>query len=146
MRTCFKSISVSIGINAPDEMVFKYVTNWENQEKWVFLTKVRNIGDDSRKLGGKLEAFTGIGSFGFLDTMTITKWSPPYICEVTHTGKVVKGSGVFEVTSVDGVTYFTWTEYTEVPFGIVGKIGWIFVAPIAKLGLILSLRQFRKMF
>ena len=141
-----KKISANIAVDAEPATVFQNVTNWDWQSKWVMGTRVKGVGEDSHKLGGELEAFTGIGSFGFLDTMTITKWSPPYICEVTHTGKVVKGSGVFEVTSVDGVTYFTWTEYTEVPFGIVGKIGWIFVAPIAKLGLILSLRQFRKMF
>ena len=141
-----KKLSAKIAIDADPATVFEYVTNWDWQSKWVTGTRVWGVGEDSHKLGGKLEAFTGIGSFGFLDTMTITKWSPPYICEVTHTGKVVKGSGVFEVTSVDGVTYFTWTEYAEIPFGIIGQIGWVFVAPLVKLGLSISLKRFKRLF
>ncbi len=140
-----KKLSSKIMIEANPEEVFRAVTNWESQARWVLATKVKGVGEDSHRLGGKIEAFTGFGRFGFLDTMTITKWDPPYICEVTHTGKTVKGSGVFEVASVDGVTYFTWIEYTEVPFGIIGQIGWVFVAPMAKLGLMLSLKRFKKM-
>jgi uncharacterized protein YndB with AHSA1/START domain len=141
-----KKVSSKIAISASPEEVFRAVTNWESQSEWVLATKVRGVVDESHRLGGEIEAFTGIGSLGFLDTMTITKWNPPHLCEVTHTGKTVRGSGVFEVTSENGMTYFTWTEYTEIPFGIVGKIGWVFVAPVAKLGLMLSLRRFRKMF
>jgi hypothetical protein len=141
-----KILSSKIMIEADPEVVFRAVTDWELQSEWVLGTKVRGVGDESHRLGGKIEAFTGIGSIGFLDTMTITQWNPPYLCEVTHTGKTVRGSGLFEVTSENGMTYFTWTEYTEIPFGIIGRNGWVFVAPIAKLGLNISLRRFKKIF
>ncbi len=141
-----KKISAKIAIDASQESVFAAVTNWESQNKWIYATKVKGVGDDSNKLGGKLAAFTGIGRFGFLDTMTITKWDPPRLCEVTHTGKVVKGVGLFEVSIENGVTYFTWTEYAEIPLGIVGKAGWLLVGPVTKIGLQHSLRRLSRLF
>lgn len=141
MKNNVKQISVRVKIDASIDEVFKSVTSWEEQDNWVFLTKVRGVGDNSHKLGGKLEAFTGIGRLGFLDTMTVTAWDPPKLCEVTHTGNVVKGKGVFEVATINSSTYFTWTEYVEIPFGIIGRIGWIFVKPLTKLGLWVSLQR-----
>ena len=144
MKNCTRQLTVRIKIDAPELEVFKRVTNWEDQTKWVYLTKVRGVGDDSHKLGGKLEAFTGIGKIGFLDTMTLTKWEDNKLCEVTHTGNVVKGRGLFEVLTIDSATYFTWTEYVELPFGFIGRIGWIIVKPIARLGLWISLKRLKK--
>ena len=144
MKNYTRQLAVKIFIDAPELKVFNIVTNWEDQTKWVYMTKVRGVGDDSHKLGGKLEAFTGLGKFGFLDTMTITKWQDYKLCEVTHTGNVVKGKGLFEVSTINSKTYFTWTEYVELPYGIVGRIGWIIVKPIAIFGLWLSLRRLKK--
>lgn len=141
MNNNVKHLSVRVKINAPTMNVFRAVTNWEEQDNWVFLTKVKGVGNDSQKLGGKLEAYTGIGRFCFLDTMTITAWDPPKLCEVTHTGNVVKGRGIFEVATINSSTYFTWTEYVEIPFGVIGRFGWIFIKPLTKLGLWVSLRR-----
>jgi len=141
-----KTVSVRTTVNGSQLEVFKAVTNWKLQNKWVLATKVKGASTDSHKLGGKLEAFTGFGRFGSLDTMTITKWDSPILCEVTHTGTVVKGSGLFEVGVENGVTYFTWTERTEIPLGILGKAGWLLIGPVTKLGMAYSLRRFSKMF
>ena len=137
-------ISAKIAIDGTQDSVFAAVTDWGSQHNWIYITKVKGVGDDSHRLGGKLEAFTGMGSFGFLDTMTITKWESPTLCEVTHTGKVIKGVGLFEVVCDSDKTYFIWTEYVEIPFGIFGKIGWFFVYPLITLSLQLSLRRFRR--
>ena len=51
-----------------------------------------------RGRGETIEAFTGVGRFGFLDRMTIIVWEPPRRAVVRHTGRVVRGSGAFEVT------------------------------------------------
>lgn len=141
-----KTTSASTAVPADQVQVFKAVTDWESQSKWIFATEVRGLGADSHKLGGRLEAFTGYWKFGFLDTMTITKWDPPNVCEVTHTGNFVKGTGLFEVTVVNGVTYFMWTEYSMVPFGVIGKVAWLIVGPIAHIGLKISLRRFKNLF
>jgi uncharacterized protein YndB with AHSA1/START domain len=140
-----KQVSVKIALRAPAEQVFAAVTSWELQKKWIFATHVRGVGNESHKLGGKLEAFTGFGKLGFLDTMTITKWDPPHVCEVTHTGNFVKGKGLFEVSSENNTTYFIWTEYLDLPFGIIGQIGWPLVWLSSKIGLYASLRRFKKL-
>jgi len=141
-----KTVSARTAVKGSQQEVFNAVTEWELQNKWVLATKVRGIGSDSRCLGGKLEAFTGIGKLGFMDTMTITGWDSPNVCEVTHTGNVVKGSGLFEISTENGITYFAWTERTLIPFGILGKAGWLIVGPMTKLGLKYSLSRFSKMF
>lgn len=144
MKKIIKHLSVNIIINAPEKVIFDEVTNWARQEKWVYLTKVRGLGNDANALGGRLEAFTGIGRIGFVDTMTITKWENNKLCEVTHTGNIVKGRGVFEVSVKDSLNFFTWDEYVELPFGFIGILGWIFIKPVAKLGLWLSLKKLKK--
>ncbi len=141
-----KTIAASVAVQSDQKRVFEAVTNWDLQRKWIFATKVSGVDADSHKLGSKLEAFTGYGKFGFMDTMTITKWDPPNVCEVTHTGKIVKGSGKFEVITRNGATYFVWTEYPEIPFGIIGNAAWPIVAPFARIALKISLVRFRKMF
>jgi hypothetical protein len=141
-----KTISRSVFILASQSDVFDAVTNWETQKKWIPFTKVVWVGTDSHKLGGKLEAYTGIGRVGFMDTMTITKWEPPFVCEVTHTGNFVKGSGLFEVSQdIDG-SKFTWTEYFNLPSGILGNLAWAIVWIPTKVGLIISMRKFSKNF
>lgn len=140
-----KKVSATTVVNGSQQHVFDMVTNWELQSKWIFATKVSGVGADYHKIGGKLKAFTGFGKIGFLDTMTITKWESPRVCEVTHTGKVVKGSGLFEVETKNGHTFFTWTENTQMPFGVFGSAAWLVVGPLTKLGLVVSLRKFRKL-
>jgi hypothetical protein len=141
-----KTISHSVTFIASQSDVFDAVTNWEFQSKWIPFTNVVGVGENSHQLGGKLEAFTGIGRVGFLDTMTITKWEPPFVCEVTHTGNFVKGSGLFEVSNDADGAKFTWTEYFSLPSGILGNLIWAIVWVPFKIGLIISLWKFSKNF
>ncbi|NBU33059.1 SRPBCC family protein [bacterium] len=138
-----KRIQASIIIDAPLHTVFDVVTDWNKQSNWVLLTKVRATSTNSKKAGGTIEAFTGIGSFGFNDTMVITAWSYGTRCEVSHTGNIVKGRGVFETSKKGTATQFTWTEYVEVPFGFMGEIGWFIVKPIALIGLKTTLKRLK---
>jgi hypothetical protein len=98
--------------------------------------------EGGRAEGESISAFTGIGRIGFLDTMTITVWEPPRRAVVRHTGKVVRGSGSFEVQPLgDRRSRVVWSEWVLLPFGPIGRLGW----PIAKIlvrgGLQLSLRR-----
>lgn len=144
MNKNLKEITVSIEVAASRGTVFAAVTDWENQSNWVLLTKVRGVGTDSHKAGGQIEAFTGFGKIGFLDTMTITNWEDNKLCEVTHTGKVVKGKGIFVVTKHQDGSVFTWTEETEVPFGVFGRMGWFIAKPIIKVSMYASLKRLRR--
>lgn len=138
------SLQLKIKIPLTKQQVFDAAINWEGQNNWVYLTKVKAIDDSPNAVGKKLEAFTGISSIGFLDTMTITTWDEPNICIVEHTGNFVKGQGIFEARTINNETYFVWTERTILPFGVIGRIGWIFVKPVTALGLWVSLKRFSK--
>jgi hypothetical protein len=93
-------------------------------------TTVRATDQDGVGVGGGIEAFTGVGRLGFLDTMVITEWDPPRRCVVDHTGRVVRGLGVFEVFALpDGRSRFVWSEELDLPLGVLGRLGWPLVRP-----------------
>jgi len=123
-------IAVDVVVDAPPEAVWTAVTDWPRQSEWMLGTKVWSTDQDGVGVGGGIEAFTGVGRVGFLDTMVITEWDPPRRCVVQHTGRVVKGLGIFEVVALpEGRSRFVWAEELEVPLGIVGKAGWPLVKP-----------------
>lgn len=123
-------IAVDVIIDAPPPVVWAAVTDWPRQSEWMLGTTVRSTDRDGIGVGGGLAAFTGIGRVGFLDTMVITEWNPPRRCVVLHTGRVVKGLGIFEVLALPGDrSRFVWAEELDVPLGLVGRVGWPIVRP-----------------
>jgi carbon monoxide dehydrogenase subunit G len=96
-------------------------------------------------LGATLVARTGIGPAAFTDTMVITEWEPPRRCVVRHTGRAVRGSGVFEVTPHGAGSEFRWTESLDLPLGAAGRLGWLVVRPLAQRGMDASLRRFARL-
>ena len=133
-------LELEVTVNAPAQTVWDEITNWVGQSQWMLGTKVSGTGN---AIGGTIEAFTGIGRIGFLDTMEITRWDPPLRCDVLHTGRVVKGTGSFQVEVITPTTSkFIWIEDLDLPLGIVGKIGFKFVKPFFVFGVQKSLNKF----
>ncbi len=135
-------IRLEVIVHAPVELVWNRVTDWPSQSEWMLGTKVSGTGAG---VDGEISAFTGIGPIGFLDTMIITRWKPPYRCDVLHTGKIVKGTGSFQVERVGkNISKFIWIEYLNIPFGFVGRFGFKLVRPLFVLGVQKSLDKFAK--
>jgi hypothetical protein len=106
-------------------------------------TKVWPVNGDGTGVGGQIEAFTGIWRIGFLDTMEITSWDPPAKCDVLHTGRVVRGTGTFEVIATsESTSKFIWSEDLDLPLGLLGKIGFTLVKPGFVYGVRKSLEKF----
>jgi carbon monoxide dehydrogenase subunit G len=125
-------------VDAPQQQVWDVLTDWKVHDRWMLLT--RASGD--RAEGGSVEAFTGVGSVGFLDRMTITMWEPPRMVVVRHTGRVVRGSGSFEVKALSpGRSQVVWSEYVDPPLGPVGRLGWPLVRPVLQMFVQASLRR-----
>ncbi len=134
-------ISLSVDVDASPEAVWDAMVDWDRQGEWMLLTRVSG----SHGVGAPVSAFTGIGRAGFVDSMTITDWEPPHRCAVVHTGKIVRGTAVFEVEPLDGGrARFVWTEWLLLPLGVVGQIGFQLVRPFAVAGLRHSLRKFAR--
>jgi Polyketide cyclase / dehydrase and lipid transport len=121
--------------------VWSVLTDWEKQGHWMPATRVSSV--DGHQVGGRITARTGLGPLGFVDTMTVTRWNPPRLCEVMHTGRVVRGPGSFAVEPVGpDRCRVVWEERLDLPFGMLGRAGWVLVRPLARAGLTLALRQF----
>jgi hypothetical protein len=77
--------------------------------------------------------------------MEITLWEPPRRCHVLHTGRLVKGTGAFEVESRGPQrSTFVWREDLELPLGLLGRLGWPLVKPFFAYGVKLSLKRFAR--
>ncbi len=139
-------VIIDVLVEAPVEAVWAAITDWERQGEWMLGTTVRSTGrggdGQGHGVGAGIEAFTGVGKLGFLDTMIITLWDPPRRCEVLHTGRVVKGTGVFEVLALPGNrARLVWSEQLILPLGRLGKLGFPVVAPAFKAGVASSLKK-----
>jgi hypothetical protein len=139
------TIVLHVDIAAPAERVWSALVAWETQGEWMLLTRVRGTAQDGIGVGGGIEGFTGIGPVGVLDTMRITVWDPPRRCEVLHTGRVVKGAGVFEVVDLGaGLSRFVWSEILDLPLGLLGRLGFPLVRPLFHWGVQRSLARFAR--
>ena len=141
-----RTMEVAVTVHAPQSAVWHHLVAWQTQGNWMLGTSVWAL-DSGQGVGGRIAAFTGLfpksRKVGFIDYMTITKWEPPRVCDVLHTGKVVRGTGSFEVVLVsEKVSKFRWREDVEVPFGSVGQLIWPLASMFLRVGIILSLRTF----
>jgi uncharacterized protein YndB with AHSA1/START domain len=136
-------IELEVLVQAPALQVWNAITNWQAQSDWMLGTKVWPVNGDGTGVGGQIEAFTGIWRIGFLDTMEITAWNPPTKCDVLHTGRVVRGTGTFEVVATsDSTSKFIWSEDLDLPLGVIGKVGFTIVKPGFVYGVRRSLEKF----
>jgi hypothetical protein len=143
MKSQKVTLSITVLVNAPATHVFKCLTDWPAQSQWMVGTVVRATKQQGKYINGEISAFTGIGPFGFTDTMTITTWDPPYQCSVIHTGRIVRGTGDFIVTATSKQqSTFTWSEDFILPLGIFGRLVWPIAKPFITLGFKMSLNRF----
>jgi uncharacterized protein YndB with AHSA1/START domain len=135
-------VVVDCSVDAPAQRLWEVLVAWERQGEWMLGTSVHTSQGDGASVGSELTAVTGRPPLAFTDTMRITEWDPPRRCVVEHTGHLVRGDGVFEVVAVTRTrSRIVWTERLELPFGAIGRIGWVVVGPISRLGLLWSLRR-----
>jgi polyketide cyclase/dehydrase/lipid transport protein len=125
-------------VRAPAPRVWAALTDWQLHDQWMVLTRATGGQEE----GASIEAFTGIGPIGILDTMTIVVWEPPRRCVVRHTGRFVRGSGAFEVNELGpDSAEVVWSEWLELPLGVLGRLGWPLLRPLVRLGVAFSLRR-----
>jgi uncharacterized protein YndB with AHSA1/START domain len=130
-------IAMSLVINAPIENVWAALADWESQGDWMLQTTVEVTSEIREGVGTTIAAFTGIGKFGVMDHMVVTSWQPPHICDVTHTGKIIKGTGRFQLSSIDAdTTRFDWSEEIMTP-----RVIFLLIAPGLYAGVRISLAK-----
>jgi len=141
-------INIRIKIQSPIDKVWAEIADWESQGGWMLQTRVWVTSDIRSGVGTSISALTGplVKSgfkYGLLDKMVVTHWLPPYLCEVDHVGKIIKGSGKFELTDVSKgeeiATNFDWSETIKAP-----KAVFLLIYLPTYLGVRISLLRFRR--
>jgi hypothetical protein len=133
-------IAMNLVIKAPINKVWQSLEQWESQGEWMLLTKVEVTSKIREGVGTSIAAFTGIGKLGIMDHMQVTNWQPPNICDVIHTGRIIKGTGRFELTQIDAfTTRFDWSEEIKAPRAI-----FLLIAPGLYAGVRISLMALRR--
>ena len=133
---------VTAEVHAPAQAVWDVLTDWDQHDRWMLLTSASG----GRAEGASIAAFTGVGRVGITDPMTIVVWEPPRRCVVRHTGRVVRGSGAFEVAELGpDRSRIVWSEWLDLPLGPLGRVGWLVVRPLARLGVARSLRRLARL-
>jgi carbon monoxide dehydrogenase subunit G len=133
-------IAMNLEIKAPIEKVWQALAQWESQGEWMLLTKVEVVSEIREGVGTSIAAFTGIGKLGLMDHMQVTTWKPPHICDVIHTGRMIKGTGRFELKQIDAfTTRFDWSEEILAPRAI-----FLLIAPGLYAGVRISLMALRR--
>ena len=99
------------------------LTDWDTHGDWMVATTVQRTTGDSDGVGAGIEGITKLGPFAVHDTMTFSQWQPPPAsparCVVEHTGRLVRGSGAFEVEDLgDGRSRIVWSEWVQLPLGL----------------------------
>ena len=144
---------LSVDVAAPPDQVWAALVDWESQGEWMLLTDVVTLDGDgqvpgAQGVGGRLFARTGIPlpggrRLGVPDSILITAWQPPRRVDIRHLGKIVRGTGTFEVVPRgESASTFVWSEQLDLPLGRLGLLGWPLVRPVMTAGVRLSLKRF----
>jgi Polyketide cyclase / dehydrase and lipid transport len=135
-------ISAQVTVAADAERVWQTALDWSRQSEWIWGTRVTG----GHGVGAEVTGWTGVGPVGFTDTMVITQWDPPRRCVVRHTGRLVRGVGVFEVRGDGPPCQFRWAEELDLPFpAAVGALLGPLIRPVAEWSLRASLRRFARL-
>ena len=115
---------VSTSIDAPVERVWELLADWEGSEEWmVDATTVEIVGDQREGVGTKVRAVTRIAGVAIEDRLVVTRWEEGRLIEVMHVGWPIRGLAWFEISPLNGGTWFDWGEELDPPLGPLGELG-----------------------
>ena len=135
---------------AAPETVWRELTDWVGQRRWVPFTRVKVTSPHTTGLGVRAEALSGfyLGRLpvGLLDRFVVTGWTPPAPgtpaeLEVLHLGPYFTGEGVFRLEAFGTGTKIICTEVVGVPGGPLPELLVRFLLPLLRSGFRSSLRR-----
>jgi len=139
------TIRISLTLPCNQVRAWQAIADWEGQGNWMLQSRVWVTSQIREGIGTTIAAFTGpfyksypkFSNFGLLDTMVVTNWQPPYRCDVMHTGKILKGTGTFELVEISATaTRFNWSEDIEC-----SRLQFLAIYPFLWIGVRISLAR-----
>ena len=142
-------LEVSVEVAAAPAVVWSVLTHWERQSEWMLDAKSVEVLTPQREgVGVTIRCPTNLLGVTVEDVMRVTGWDEQRRLEVTHLGRIITGSGAFELVEVDRVgdarpgTRIDWWEEVEPRLGALGEWGAsTFVLPILRRIFTRSLRN-----
>lgn len=140
------SAIVTASVDVPGvtpERAFAALVDPAAQERWMIGTRLYPVQAPAAvpQIGSRVAAFTGVGGFGFLDTMRVTAYEPPDRWVVDKDGDFLRGVGIMQATSTPDGCRVTWTNELTLPFGVIGRLGFLVARPVAQAALGACLRR-----
>ncbi|HUE90470.1 SRPBCC family protein [Pseudomonas sp.] len=116
-----------VHIHRPVERVWDVLVDWESQPDWMHDARSVTVTSPQRTgVGVTIDVPTTL-VLGIVvtDEMEVTEWVQGRRIAVRHTGRVIRGSGAFELSPTrrpNGAqgTIVTWWEAIDVPLGRMG--------------------------
>ena len=142
-------LTVGVEVAADAQAVWRTLTDWAGQSRWIPLTTVVVVSGHDTGLGVRAEALSGFWlgrlPLGLLDRFVVTGWTAPGTTtgelEVLHLGPCFTGVGVFRVQPVGpGRSRVTATEVFSLPGGAPVEAVVRLALPGMRMGLRASLR------
>jgi carbon monoxide dehydrogenase subunit G len=127
------------------EEAWTVLVDWERQADWMLdADRVEVVSAMREGMGVRLAVKTRLfGVPAFTEPMEVTAWDRPRRLEIRH-GRLVVGTGVWELTPVDGGTRFRWSEDVRLSVPVVGEVAARLYRPVMRALMAraqLSLRQ-----
>lgn len=141
----YMQVKVEQHLAADRERVWALLTDWERQPQWMMDAVAVEVLTPQRQGDGvTIRCPTRLLGFVVDDVMRVTRWDPNRRLDVVHLGRVIRGSGSFELHDAPGgTTRITWNEWIDPPLGVIGALGaHIAVRPLVTAIFRRSLRRF----
>lgn len=125
-------IEMSIVIRAPKQVVWPYLVDWDNLDKW--MTEARDfkvISEHREGVGVRAEATISIMGITTTDAVEVTRWEPPTVLEIEHQGWVA-GLGLMQCVPEWSGTRLRWTETLHPPMWVFGAVGIRMLKPVMR--------------
>ncbi|MCC5948471.1 MAG: SRPBCC family protein [Nitriliruptoraceae bacterium] len=127
-------LEVDVRSAAPRRTVWEVLTHWERQPEWMLDAKeVHVLTPERTGEGVTIRCPTNLFGLTVQDVMRVTRWEDEQVLEVTHLGKIITGTGAFELSDDGEGTLIHWWEEIDPPLGALGEWGAsTFVLPIIR--------------
>lgn len=127
-------LEIEVPVDAPRPVVWQVLTDWERQSEWMLDAEaVHVLTPDREGEGVTLRVPTSLLGVTVQDVMRVTRWEDERLLEVVHLGRIITGTGAFELQDDPrtGGTVLTWWEEIDPPLGAFGEWGAsTFVRPV----------------
>lgn len=119
-------LEIEVPVDAPRPVVWEVLTDWERQAEWMLDAQAVHVLTPEREgTGVTLRVPTSLLGATVQDVMRVTRWEDERLLEVVHLGRIITGTGAFELQDDPrtGGTVLTWWEEIDPPLGAFGEWG-----------------------